>query len=200
MTARLKLLHCTFFALGLCASCASSPQYTLQNARPSSEFTPSDASLFSDGLDMTGDTVALGGRWAEDYAQTLSQRVDRADLIALATVTTLRTDVTPEQRRTHWLVVKLDKRFKGQFSNELPLAVTEGAPGYESVDRSRDELLHQQFVLFTKWQQESQESNDGPVRARWHLSRATPELIKSVRGQLGLLPASTHKIIEHTTH
>jgi hypothetical protein len=197
MTARHKLLQCAFVALCLCAGCASAPQYTLQTVHPSSEFLASDASLFSDGLDMAGDTAALGGRWAQDYADALSQRIDRADLIALATVTTLRTDVTPEQRRTHWLVVKLDKRFKGMFSDELPLAVTEGAPGFESVARSRDELLHQQFMLFTKWQQEQDEA---PVRARWHLSRATPELIQTVRGQLGLLPAPTHKIIEHTRH
>lgn len=147
---------------------------------PSSPFTQADDALFEDGVDMVGYPAGLGGRWADEWARELQDRVRRSDLVALLTVDTLRTDVSPENRSTQWLVADVGELLKGDYSGELGLASAEGDRGYASVERERAGLLHKRLIVFAKWVNDEA----GAVRPRWHLARASDDIIEGVRAQL----------------
>jgi hypothetical protein len=147
---------------------------------PSSPFTDNDARLFENGVDLVGDPAALTGRWADDWASELSSRVQRSDLIALLTVNTLRTDVNPQERTTHWLVGNIGDVLKGASADELSLATADDALGFDSVDRERMNILRRPMLVLAKWVKDS----NGTVRARWHLATASPQVVAAVRNQL----------------
>jgi hypothetical protein len=162
----------------LSASCA-----TTRSAGPpkvSSPFTESDRTLFEDGVDLLGYPEGLSGRWADDWANELQARVERSDLIALLTVNTLRTDVSPEQHSTHWLVAEPKDMLKGGYGGELSLPSADDAIGFDSVDRERRNLLHKQLIVFVKWVQD----DVGTLRAHWHLANATADIVDAVRSEL----------------
>jgi hypothetical protein len=168
----------------------------LRVMHPSSPFLEADAPLFEDGVDMIGDPEGLSGRWADEWATSLQDRVARSDVIALMTVNTLRTDVSPEQRTTHWLVAEVGDVFKGKYEGELSLSSSDDAIGFDSVDREKSNVLHKQMVVFAKWVLEQ----DGSVRAHWHLALGSRNIVDAVRLQLGVQPASSKTtIIERTT-
>jgi len=154
-----------------------------------------DKLLFEDGVDMLGDPDGLSGRWAEDWSSELHDRVERSDLIAVLTINTLRTEVSPEQRQTHWFVAEVGDLLKGQYSGELGLAAPEDSIGFESVEREQQNMLHKPMVLFAKWVADEA----GVVRAHWHLAPATKSILSAVRLSLaGAPPSQTVEIIEHT--
>ena len=162
--------------------------------RPSSPFMEADKLLFEDGVDMIGEPDGLSGRWAEDWSTELRDRVNRSDLIAVLTVNTLRTEVSPDQRTTHWLVAEVGDVLKGQYEGELGLAASEDAIGFDTVERERTNILHKPMVVFAKWVAD----DVGVVRAHWHLAPATKNITSAVRMSLaGGQPAKT-EIIEHT--
>jgi hypothetical protein len=112
------------------------------------------------------------------------------------TVNTLRSDVSPEQRTTHWLVAEVGDVLKGKYEGELALSSADDAIGFDSVDREKSNVLHKQMVVFAKWVREE----DGSVRARWHLALGSRNIVDAVRMQLGAQPDSSKTtIIEHTT-
>src|SRR5215471_9682613 len=102
-------IACLCAWLGACAG-----QSNTTAARVTSPFTATDSKLFDDGVDLVSDPDGLGGRWAEDWNTEMRDRVQRSDLIALVTVTTLLTDIDPEGHTTHRLVVHIDKSMKGE--------------------------------------------------------------------------------------
>jgi hypothetical protein len=162
--------------------------------RPSSPFMEADKLLFADGIDMIGEPDGLSGRWAEDWATELRDRVERSDLIAVLTVNTLRTEVSPDQRTTHWLVAEVGDVLKGQYDGELGLAAMETSIGFDSVERERTNILHKPMVVFAKWVAD----DAGVVRAHWHLAPATKNIVNAVRLSLaGARPTQT-EFIEHT--
>lgn len=187
-------------AIALVAACATTGTKNVMT--PSSAFTDADGALFDDGVDMIGYPKGLSGRWAEDWITELRARVDRSDLIAQATITTLRTDVSPEQRSTHWLVADVSDPLKGLYQGELSLAASAGELGYESVERNRGNLLgadQQALILFAKWVRDEA----GVVHARWHLVRAAEDLVKALRTQVersqpAKRSTATRTTIEHT--
>lgn len=61
-------------------------------ATVSSPMTAQDEAVFEDGLDMVRDPRVLEGPWLTSWEDELDQRVTRADIVALVTVRTLRTD------------------------------------------------------------------------------------------------------------
>lgn len=178
-------------SLGLvgCATAGSGVQGPQQ---PSSPFMEADKLLFEDGVDMIGEPDGLTGRWAEDWNTELRDRVQRSDLIALLTVNTLRTDVSPDQRHTHWLVAEVGDVLKGRYAGELGLAATENSIGFESVERERQNILHKPMVVFAKWVADEA----GVVRAHWHLAPATKNIVSAVRLSLAGAPPSTTEIVE----
>jgi hypothetical protein len=153
-----------------------------------------DKLLFEDGVDMIGEPDGLSGRWAEDWSTELRDRVQRSDLIAILTVNTLRTEVSPDQRSTHWLVAEVGDVLKGQYDGELGLATMETSIGFSTVERERADMLHKPMVVFAKWVAD----DAGVVRAHWHLAPATKNIVSAVRLSLaGAQPTKT-SIIEHT--
>jgi hypothetical protein len=178
----------------LLASCASGG--ASKAIRPTSPFLESDAPLFEDGVDLVGDPSSLSGKWAEDYAIELRDRVNRSDLIALLTVTTVRSDVSPSGHTTHWLVAQVGDVFKGKYEGELSLASSDDAIGFDSVDRERGNILKKPLVVFAKW---TKDPTTGAVRPHWHLAAGTRDVVDAVRLQIsGAPPPTQTEIIEHT--
>lgn len=160
---------------------------------PSSPFMEADKLLFEDGVDLIGEPDGLSGRWAEDWATELRDRVERSDLIAILTVNTLRTEVSPDKRHTHWLVADVGDVLKGQYDGELGLPSMETSIGFSTVERERANILHRPMVVFAKWVADEA----GVVRAHWHLAPATKNIVSAVRLSLAGAPSET-AIIEHT--
>jgi hypothetical protein len=163
---------------------------------PTSPFLESDGPLFEDGVDLVGDPSSLSGKWADDYGSELRDRVNRSDLIALLTVNTLRSDVSPSQHTTHWLVAQVGDVFKGKYQGELSLASADDALGFDSVDRERGNILRKPLVVFAKW---TKDPETGAIRPRWHLAAGTRDVVDAVRLQISGVPqASQTEVIEHT--
>ena len=181
-------LACVLALLTGCASAGgvSSPQ------RPSSPFMEADKLLFEDGVDMLGEPDGLSGRWAEDWSSELHDRVERSDLIAILTINTLRTEVSPEQRETHWFAADVGDVLKGQYSGELGLAAREDSIGFESVEREQQNMLHKSMVVFANWVADEA----GVVSAHWHLAPATKSIVNAVRLTLNGAEPTKTTIIE----
>jgi hypothetical protein len=157
--------------------------------------TEADQTLFEDGVDMVGYPAGLSGRWADDWGNELRDRVQRSDVIALLTVNTFRTDVSPAKRSTHWLVTEVGDVLKGEYQGELSLASSDDALGFDSVERERSGLLRKPLVLFAKWVRD----DTGLVRARWHLATASQDIVHAVRAQIEQQKsAGTRTTVEHT--
>lgn len=161
--------------------------------KPSSPLMEADKLLFENGIDMIGEPDGLSGRWAEDWSNDLRDRVERSDLIAVLTVNTLRTEVSPDQRSTHWLVSEVGDVLKGQYDGELGLAANEDAIGFDTVERERSNILHKPMVVFAKWVAD----DVGVVRAHWHLAPATKNIVSAVRLSLAGGEPATSEFIEH---
>jgi hypothetical protein len=162
--------------------------------RPSSPFTAADAKLFPDGIDLVGNPKGLDGRWAQDWASEMLDRVQRSDLVALVTVDTLRTDVTPEQRTTYWLDAQVKDVWKGSFDeSQLSLPSSDSDVGFGSVDQRRNTVLKQSVIVLAKWEQ----GPNGTVRPRWQVTPASQEVIATVRAHLQQRAAgSQDRVIE----
>lgn len=163
--------------LVLAAACGG-PQETV--AVVSSPFTEEHAAVFEDGLDLVRDPRLLDGPYLESWEDELGRRVDLADVIALVTVRTLRTDVDLERRRTYRLITHVDRVFFGQqVGEEVTLVVREGQGGFGTVETNEGRLLDTQYLVFLKWAED-----EGTIRARWHLSPATDQIALRVRSML----------------
>jgi hypothetical protein len=156
------------------------PQETL--ARVTSPFTPELEPIYENGIDLVRDPRILEGQWLETWESEIDQRVANADVVALVTVPTLRTDVDLEQRRTFRLVAHVDRVLFGEgVGQEITFVVREGQPGFDSVETNERSLLNVQYLAFVKW---AADESDGAVRARWHLSPASDTVADRVRAAL----------------
>src|SRR5690349_10042267 len=75
---------------------------------PSTPLTESQERAFDNGVDFIASLEGLEGRWRDDWDRDLTERVVGADVIALVTVETLRTDTDPQQRVTYRLLSHVD--------------------------------------------------------------------------------------------
>ncbi len=148
--------------------------------RPSSPFTAQDAQLFEDAVEFVSDPDALTGRWGDDWAHDLTGRAASSDLIARVKVTTLETQIDPQQRTTFRLTTQILQTLKGGAPDQLSLTVADDAPGYSSIDPGRARLVSEEFIVFAKWYTKA----DGTVGAHWHLSIASPQVTSRVRAEL----------------
>lgn len=186
-TTRLLLLA----ALAPLAACGG-PQETV--AVVTSPFTSEHEAVFEDGLDLVRDPRVLEGQWLTSWEDELDHRVTLADVVALVTVRTLRTDVDLDRRQTYRLVSRVDRVMLGQnVGEELVLSVREGEGGFGTVQTNERSLLDSQYIAFVKWA----EDEDGAVRARWHLSPATDQVAGRVRVLLQRRPENAE---EQSTH
>ena len=150
--------------------------------RPQAPWDPELAPFFDDAADFIADPGGLEGSWATDYAGELRGRVDAADLIARVLVTTVREDISIDGTRRKHLVMQVTSVLDGQEPPEarLQVAVDEGSAGFDTVDRNVRRLLANRFVAFVRWY----EDDEGTLRSHWHLSPASPQVIRATRSAL----------------
>ncbi|MFG0241330.1 MAG: hypothetical protein ACF8R9_00955 [Phycisphaerales bacterium JB054] len=167
-----------FVSLVLMAACAGAQQTV---AVVSSPFTIEHEAVFENGIDLVRDPRILEGQWLETWEEQLEQRIAMADVVALVTVRTLRTDVDLQRRHTYRLITDVDRVYVGErVGDELTLIVREGESGFGTVRTNERHLLDNQYLVFLKWA----EDEDGRVRARWHLSPASEQVALRLRAQL----------------
>jgi hypothetical protein len=176
------------------AGCKGSSQKTTTPT----QLTTEDAALFEQGVDFIAKLEGLEGRWREDWERDLQGRVQRADLVAVVTVRTLRTDTDPERRVTHRVVAHVDRVIRGQApTSELELAVREGAAGFASVDQAVGRLPQQTLVAYVKWVM----GELGEPVAHFHLSPASEEVVAATEGWVARIKehgAAGERVIVHT--
>lgn len=166
----------------LCAGtigCAAAP--VTAPAHPTSPFTDADLALFDDGVDLVADPDALAGQWGDDWNVEMRDRVARSDLIALVVVRTFRSDIDPESRTTHRLLVAVDRAMKGKPpAEELDLATADSAAGYPTIDSHKARLLHMPLLLLAKWVTTS----SGTVGSHFHLVAASDKIVSRVQAHI----------------
>ena len=140
-------------------------------------FTPEDQQYFDDGVDLIGDPESLEGRWREDWATELDQRVRRADSIIYVRIRTLRTDVDLDRRTTYRLFPESERALLGSLPEDLVLAAREGDAGYAAIRQNEPRILGNALVLFLKW---DRPEGAATATARWHLSPATEQVTSRV--------------------
>lgn len=169
MGACLAILACASIAGCGAGSAQSGPE-------PTTPFTDAHAAVFEDGLDMVTDPSVLEGSWLDSWSQDVDARVTMADVVALVTIRTLRTDLDLERTETYRLVAHVDEVYLGEdVGEELVLSVREGEGGFGTVRNNERRILDSQFLVFVKWARE-----EGRVRARWHLSPAAEPVARYV--------------------
>ena len=136
-----------------------------------------DRMLFDDGVDYVGDPAVLEGRWRDDWSRELDERVSTADVVSVVRVDTLRTDTDLERYSTFRLLLSETNGIVGDLPEELILSSAEGDGGYATIDGNERRVLGREFVLFVRWEQPQPSS---PVRARWHLSPHSDEVVSRV--------------------
>lgn len=166
----MRILPLVLVALGCAPTLPPEPIAT----RP---LSAAEALLYENGVDNVADPDVLEGRWREDWSRELDERVTGADVVAVVTVKTLRTDVDPGRRVTYRLVIVTDRQIVGEIPDELSLSVTEADRGFNSVDGNERRILDQSFVLFAKY--ELATGND-KVTTRWHLAPAAEGVVARV--------------------
>jgi len=129
---------------------------------PTTDFQPTDVSLFDNAVDLVEAPVIVEGQWSGAF----ERRVGRADLIAVVQVDSLSSDLV-KRRSAYRLTVIVRDRLKGSSSTELVLRVRDDEAGYPSVRVNEDRLLHHPFVAFIKWEADTGSSE---LIAHWHLS------------------------------
>ena len=130
------------------------------------DFRPGDEEVFDDALDLVASPAIVEGEWGGDF----ERRVDRADLIAVVEIETLRSNVNLDRRTTYLLSAGVREALKGRAVRDLVLQVGDHKAGFDTVRANEDRLLRDPFVAFVKWQHGSAPSE---LRARWHLSPAS---------------------------
>ena len=142
---------------------------------PTSEFTEAHALAFEDGIDVVGDPEALEGRWRDEWSRELQMRVADADLLAIVTVKTIRTDTNLDRESTYRLIVDVNRVLLGQPPRgELSLASSQRSRGFASVDANIRRVLDQRFVAYIKWYL----NEHGTVAPHWHLAPATDAVVR----------------------
>lgn len=176
----------------LALGCGGGTQLKTQAGPP---LTADEQKVFDDGVDFVATLEGLEGRWREDWDRDLAVRVGGADLIALVTVRTLRTDTDPQQRVTYRLQLQLDRELVGNApSREIELTVHAEEPGFRSVDENLGRLVDTQFMAYLR---------RGPDGMRWHLSPAADQVVVETESKITQLQRapkdeSRERVIVHT--
>lgn len=162
---------------------------------PSMPLTESQERAFDNGVDFIASLEGLEGRWRDDWDRDLTERVVGADVIALVTVETLRTDTDPQQRVTYRLLSHVDRVLVGQpRGKELELEANPDQPGFSTLHDNPARLTDKQFVAYVR---------PGPDGPRWHLSHASePVIVETERKitELERVPKKSggERVIVHT--
>jgi hypothetical protein len=147
----------------------------------SSPFTEADAGPFDDAVDRLEVPEQLPGGWGTRWAAQLRHRAARSDVIAVVHVPATRIDSTPERVTTYRLLATVERTLKGDAFETLELPIREGELGWETVQGHEDRILDARFVAYVKWYRPSE---DEPVRAHFHLSPASEEVVRATEAAL----------------
>jgi hypothetical protein len=165
-------------SLALITACGAPP---VTVAAVTSPFTAEHEAIFENGIDLVRDPRMLEGPYLETWEDELARRSAAADVVALVTVRTLRTDVDLERRETYRLITHVDQVYFGEnVGEELVFLVREGEGGFATVRANERRLLDTQYIAHLKWA----EDEDGTVRPRWHFSAASDQIAGRVRRQV----------------
>jgi hypothetical protein len=157
--------------------------------------TESQQRAFDNGVDFVASLEGLEGRWRDDWDRDLSERVGAADVIALVTVQTLRTDTDPQQRVTYRLLAHVDRAMVGApRGDELALAASPDEPGFSTIHDNPARVTDKQFIVYVR---------PGPNGDRWHLSHATDSVLTETERKITELQRAPKKtdgerVIVHT--
>jgi len=166
---RMSYLH-SFLLLALLAAPACGGGTTEVHLSP---FTAEHAEVFEDGVDFVADPENLEGRWREDWSRDLDRRVTWADVIAMVTIRTLRTDTDPDRQTTFRLIAEAGRELLGDIPEEVELKVHQHEVGFGTVEGNHRQILDQEFIAFLKWY----ETENGDVAAHWHLSPGSDPVV-----------------------
>ena len=166
----MRILPLVLLALGCAPTLPPEPVAT-------APLTAAEALLYENGVDNVTDPDVLEGRWREDWSRELDDRVTGADVVALVTVKTLRTDTDPGRHVTYRLLIQTDRQIVGEIPDELSLSVAEADGGFNSVDGNERRILDQSFVLFAKYELAP---GNNKVTTRWHLAPAAEGVVARV--------------------
>lgn len=147
--------------------------------RPRAPWEPGLAEFFDDAADFIEDPGDLEGAWATDYSTALQGRIDEADLIARVLITTINEDINVEGQRRKHLLAQITSTLSGDApaDERLHLIVDDGSEGFDTIDRGERRLFNNRFVAFVRWY----ETEEGVVRAHWHLSPGSRPVVDLVR-------------------
>lgn len=152
--------------------------------------TARDMLAFDSGADFVSEPAGLSGRWFDDWERLLSDRLDRADIIAIVDVASVANSQSAAEAQTVSLVPTPVEVLKGSWPDDITLVSSEADAGRASVARSESRLLSESFVLFIKWADE-----DGDVVPRWHLSPAEGEVRRLARLRYG--DGAATRVVRH---
>lgn len=176
-------------ALVLSFACGSSvPARAVTSA-----FSVRHGELFDDAVDFMADPNAMDGSWAKRWQADLDGRVADSDVVAVIRVETLVSDTDPRKRGGLRLLPVAVRTLRGRLPPQTDLRVSEGRPGYVSVDANRSQIMADEFVLFLKWYQ----SEGSSVAAHWHLAPASDAVMARVEQAMGLRSDTTSHIVTH---
>ena len=145
------------WGIGCAATTASSPE---------TQFTAGDAILFDNSVDLVWDPIIVEGEWGGAF----ERRIARADLIAAVRAKSIVTEVV-KRRAAYRITVRVGQRLKGDSPDALVLRVRDDQPGHRTVEDSEDQVLHEGFIAFVKW--EASEGSEERI-PHWHLSPDSP--------------------------
>jgi hypothetical protein len=150
----------------------------------SSPFTEADAGPFDGAADLLGVPGDLPGGWRVRWEEHLRLRAERSDVIAVVALPAARIDSTPERVTTYRLLARVERILKGEAFETLELPLREGDPGWATVEGREDRILDGRFIAYVKWYRPSE---DEPVRARWHLSPASEDVLQETEAAIAAL-------------
>src|SRR4051794_10753855 len=128
------------------AACGGVKKPAPQQLAPLSE---EQARAFDDGVDFVATLEGLEGRWRDDWDHDLSVRVGAAELIAVVTVRTMRTDTDPQQDVTYRLLGHVERALLGNKpADDVELATMPNDPGYRSVQAGLTRIADQKFIAY----------------------------------------------------
>jgi len=172
------------------AGCGGAATSTVTVTSP---FSARDGELFDDAADYLTDPSGLSGAWADGWAKDLDERTKTANVVAVVKVKTIVSDIDLQQRKGVRLVPELSRAIRGTLPPDTGLSVSEGRPGYTSVDHNRTQLMDGDYVLFLKWYR----TDDKSVLAHWHLAPASEAVMTRIEKALGMGEKSSSHIVIH---